>query len=94
LSDRGALAGVLAHAGRVHAPRGKDPVELACVAMWTAIRADIVAVASVVSVASGSKARFGAAESVEARGMRKAVEALRACAPLWPDGAPTWAARS
>src|SRR6185503_4319418 len=35
------IAAVLAHAGRVKVPPGADAVDVACVAMWDAIRADI-----------------------------------------------------
>lgn len=39
------IGAVLAHAGRVSAPRGTDAVTFACTAMWDAIRADIAAIA-------------------------------------------------
>lgn len=39
------IGAVLAHAGRVSAPRGTDAVTFACTAMWDAIRSDIAAVA-------------------------------------------------
>lgn len=42
----GSIAGVLAHAGRVPASMGVDPVELACTTTWSAIRADIAVVAA------------------------------------------------
>ena len=70
------IAGVLAHAGRVVVPIGKDPVEVACLAMWDAIRADIPVVATVASDLETAKHR---------------VAALRKCAPLWFDGMPDWA---
>lgn len=39
------IGAVLAHAGRVTAPRGTDAVTFACTAMWDAIRSDIAAIA-------------------------------------------------
>jgi hypothetical protein len=39
------IGAVLAHAGRVTAPRGADAVDFACDAMWDAIRADVAALA-------------------------------------------------
>jgi hypothetical protein len=69
---------VLAHAGRIKVPKGKDPVEVACVAIWDAIRADISAVAAAVTKIETAK---------------NPVKALGDCAPLWPQGAPGWAKR-
>ncbi|MCB9564225.1 MAG: hypothetical protein H6708_27860 [Kofleriaceae bacterium] len=39
------IPAVLGHAGRIRAPRGRDPVEYAAVTTWDAIRADVAAVA-------------------------------------------------
>lgn len=70
------IAGVLAHAGRVRVPTGKDPVAIACVAMWDAIRADIPAVAAASSELEIARDRIGA---------------LREHAALWVDRPPDWA---
>jgi hypothetical protein len=40
------IAALLAHGGRVKVGKGKDPVEVACLAMWGAIRADIAIMAT------------------------------------------------
>lgn len=72
------IAGVLAHAGRVRVATGEDPVAIACVAIWDAIRADITAVA-------------GAIPELEVASDR--IRALREHAALWVDGPPDWASR-
>jgi len=72
------VAGVLAHAGRIRVPTGQDPVDVACVAMWDAIRADIPMLAAVTSELETATSR---------------VQALRELAPLWPGRAPAWARR-
>jgi hypothetical protein len=69
------IAGVLAHAGRIDAPAGADAVDVACLAMWDAIRADIRALA-------------GASSSLESAEDRSL--ALRECAPLWVGDVPRW----
>ena len=70
------IAGVLAHAGRVAVPHGQDAVDVACVAMWDAIRADI-------PILAAKTAQFQNAEDP--------VGALRDCATLWVGGVPNWA---
>ena len=65
---------VWAHAGRVRARR--DPVTEAIEVTWSAIRADIPALAA------------GAA--IPLRG-RNSVDALTKLAPLWPAREPSWA---
>jgi hypothetical protein len=72
------VAGVLAHAGRVRVATGNDPVAVACVAMWDAIRADIPVLAAVTSELGTAANR---------------VQALRELAPLWPGRAPAWVRR-
>jgi len=69
------IAGVLAHAGRVDVQAGGDPVDVACTAMWNAIRADV-------AVIVGASARLKSAQN--------RVQALHECAPLWLDGVPRW----
>lgn len=54
-----------------------DPVDLACTAAWDAIRADLKPLAANV-------------DSIAAEPDR--VAALRTLQPLWPGGAPAWAA--
>jgi hypothetical protein len=71
----GSIAAILAHANRVVVPPGDDPVEVACLTMWNAIRADIPTVASVISEVEVAKDR---------------VDSLRKCSPFWIDGQPTW----
>ena len=70
------IAGVLAHAGRIDVPPGADAVDVACVAMWDAIRADIPVLAGGTSDFKNAKER---------------VQALRACAALWVGSASGWA---
>lgn len=70
------VAGVLAHAGRVDVPPGADAVDIACVAMWDAMRADI-------RVLAGGPPDFKHAQD--------RVRALRDCAALWVGSAPSWA---
>jgi hypothetical protein len=70
------IAGVLAHAERSVVPVGEDPVEVACLAIWNAIRADIPTVAAAASELNTAKDR---------------VAALRKCAPLSGGGIPDWA---
>ena len=72
------IAAVLAHAGRVDVPPGADAVDVACVAIWDAIRADI-------PVLAGGQSDFKNAED--------RVRALRDCAPFWVGRAPDWAKR-
>lgn len=72
------IAGVLAHAGRVRVPSGKDPVDIACVAIWDAIRADIPAVA---------------AASPELEVASDRIRGLREHAALWVGPPPDWASR-
>ena len=72
------IAAVLAHAGRVDVPPGADAVDVACVAMWDAIRADIPFLA-------GGRSDFKNAED--------RVRALRDCAAFWVGRAPGWASR-
>jgi hypothetical protein len=73
------IGAVLAHAGRVVAPDGSDPVDHASAASWSAIRADL-----------GS---IRAAESALAAAADR-VTALRELAPPWRDGTPSWVPRS
>jgi hypothetical protein len=70
------IPAVLAHAKRIIAPPGQDPVEVACLAIWNAIRADIPSVAVATSELETAKDRIGS---------------LRRCAPLWVGRTPTWA---
>lgn len=42
------IAAVLAHAGRVRAPKGADAVEFACTRMWNEIRADVPLIAAAI----------------------------------------------
>jgi hypothetical protein len=72
------IAAVLAHAGRVKVPPGADPVDVACVAMWDAIRADIPVLADGASDFKNAEDR---------------VQALRDCSALWVGGVPSWALR-
>jgi hypothetical protein len=69
------IAGVLAHAGRVDVPSGAAAVDVACVAMWDAIRADIPVLAGTSSTLKGADDR---------------VLALRDCSPLWVGDVPRW----
>lgn len=69
------IPAVLAHAGRVVAPRGEAPVDHAARATWDAIRADIAVVSR---------------ETERIRAARDPLVALRACAPLWPNEVPAW----
>jgi len=73
------IAAILAHAGRVKVPRQQDPVELACVEMWDAIRADISTIATA---------------STKIESARNPVRALRESSSLWPGVMPKWALRS
>jgi hypothetical protein len=70
------IPAVLAHAGRIVVPIGEDAVDVACVAMWDAIRADLPAVAVSLGTIAEASDR---------------VRALRDCASFWADGAPDWA---
>jgi len=69
------IPAILAHAGRIEVPSGSSAVDVACVTVWDAIRADIAAVANAVP----------AIERAEDR-----VLALTKCAPLWPGEVPAW----
>ncbi len=69
------IPAVWAHAGRVRAPAGVDPVDLACDAVWDAIRADIEPVA---------------AHTADIEHAKDRVKALRAVAPSWRGRAPRW----
>jgi hypothetical protein len=70
------IAAVLAHAGRVRVRKGEDPVDVACLAIWDAIRADIKALAEGTLELEVATDRLGA---------------LRTHAPLWVGGRPAWA---
>ena len=70
------IAAVLGHAGRVRVPTGKDPVAVACVAIWDAIRADITSVA---------------AASADLEIAKDRIRALREHAALWVGRPPRWA---
>lgn len=70
------IAAVLAQAGRVGGCGERDAVEVACLATWEAMRADVLFLERVT-------------ERLDDAG--DAIAALRAVAPLWPSGAPTWA---
>lgn len=70
------VAGVLAHAGRVDVPAGADAVDVACVAMWNATRADIPVLAD---------------GAFDFKNAKDRVRVLRDRAPLWVGGAPDWA---
>lgn len=70
------IAALLAHAGRVRAPRGADAIDVACIAMWDAIRSDITALTGASSELESAKDR---------------VRAVRDCAPFWVGRAPSWA---
>ena len=69
------IPAVMAHAGRIVVPAG-DAVEVACLAIWGAIRADVPAVAARLS------------DIAEARDR---VLALRDCSAFWVDKVPDWA---
>jgi len=69
------IAAVLAHAKRVVVPKGDDPIEVACLTIWNAIRADIPTIASVLSELEAAKGQ---------------VDRLRNIAPLWIDVPPAW----
>jgi hypothetical protein len=69
------IPAVLAHAGRVAAPKGKDPVDVACVAVWDAIRADIATIAAAMPELAAAQAK-------------NRVRALREHAPLWVGPTP------
>lgn len=71
------IAAVLAHAGRVVAPAGADPVDAACTAMWETIRTDIPLVAGALSEVEHAQDRIGA---------------LRNRGPLWVGEVPDWVA--
>ncbi len=75
------IPALLAHAGRVGGVGDRDAVDVAGLAIWDAIRADIAALEG----ASARPTALGDAGD--------AIEALRAVAPLWPTGAPDWAHR-
>ena len=66
---------VLAHAGRVAAPPGTDPVDFAALATWSAIRADLAALRD---------------KEAALRDAADRMAALRAIASLWPEGVPGW----
>jgi hypothetical protein len=66
---------VLAHAGRVAAPPGTDPVDFAALATCSAIRADLAALRD---------------KEAALRVAADPMVALRAVAPLWPEGVPAW----
>ena len=70
------IPAVLAHAERIVVPTGQNPVEIACLEMWNAIRVDILAVAKATLDIEAAKDR---------------INSLRTCAPLWVDRTPTWA---
>jgi hypothetical protein len=70
------IAAILAHAKRIVVPSGQDPVDVACLAIWNSIRADIPAVAVATAELEAAKDR---------------IAALRKCAPLWVGRTPAWA---
>jgi hypothetical protein len=71
-----AIAGVLAHAGRVvDVPVGATAADVACVAMWDAIRSDMRLLAHTNPALEGAEDR---------------VLALRECSPLWVGAVPRW----
>jgi hypothetical protein len=53
----GSIPAVLAHAGLVRAPKGNDPVDVAALAMWSAMRTDLAACAAITAPLSASRAR-------------------------------------
>ncbi|NUP06286.1 MAG: hypothetical protein HOW73_09535 [Polyangiaceae bacterium] len=69
------IAAVLAHAGRIDVAPGSSALDVACVAMWDAIRADIPVLAEASSTVEGADDR---------------VRALRDCSPLWVGDVPRW----
>ncbi|HEY6477888.1 MAG TPA: hypothetical protein VI456_15030, partial [Polyangia bacterium] len=70
------IAGVLAHGGRIDVPSGADAVDVACGAMWDAIRADLGILAGTISTLKSADDR---------------VRALRDCSALWVGDVPRWA---
>ncbi len=72
------IPAVLAHAGCVPTQPGADPVDVACLAIWNAIREDVAIVA----------ANTPALETADQR-----LVMLRDCAPLWLGSTPEWAER-
>lgn len=71
------IPAVLAHGGRVQVADGDDPVDVACLAVWALIRADVELIA-------------GALESLERATDR--VDALAQLAPPWGAVEPRWIA--
>jgi hypothetical protein len=74
------IPAVLAHAGRVEAPPGRDPVDFWCAGFWDLLRAEL-------PEAGGFAGALAAAAAPDR------VSVLRAMHPLWPAGAPPWSQR-
>jgi hypothetical protein len=72
----GSIPAVLAHAGRVRARKGEDPVDSACLLLWNSMRSDISLVAE-------------SERSVLVS--RSPLRALVEVGPLWPSRPPAWA---